>query len=298
MGVISGIKVEETTGARLAADGVKACQQLIDKLLNAGGGAVFIDEAYQLASKTNIGGQHVLDFLLAEIENLTGKVVFILAGYNKQMETFFAHNPGLPSRFPIELQFADYVNEELRRILEQKIKLRFQGRMKAESGLDGLYCRIVARRVGYGRGKEGFGNARAIENALARILKNQANRLKIRRRKGNSPDDLLLTREDLIGPEPANVLKNNKSWNALQDLTGLDSVKQSVKALFESIQFNYERELQEAPLLSFNLNKVFLGSPGTGKTTVAKLYGKILADMRWLSNGEGMACISSAILFF
>jgi hypothetical protein len=34
----------------------------------------------------------VLDFLLAEIENLAGKVVFIFAGYRKQMEKF-EHNP-------------------------------------------------------------------------------------------------------------------------------------------------------------------------------------------------------------
>ena len=40
-------------------------------------------------------------------------MVFVLAGYNKQMESFFAHNPGLPSRFPIEMTFADYTDEEL-----------------------------------------------------------------------------------------------------------------------------------------------------------------------------------------
>jgi hypothetical protein len=55
-------------------------------------------------------GKAVLDFLLAEIENLTGKVVFVLAGYHKQMEAFFAHNPGIPSRIPIQMNFVDYTD--------------------------------------------------------------------------------------------------------------------------------------------------------------------------------------------
>ena len=285
--MLPGTTVKETTGAILASDGVQACKKLIEDVLNAGGGAIFIDEAYQLASGTNYGGGGVLDFLLAEIENLTGKIVFILAGYNKQMERFFAHNPGLPSRFPYEFQFKDYEDEELRGIFEYQVKKRFQGRMKVDSGLSGLYCRIIARRVGYGRGREGFGNARAVENAFARILSRQATRLTRERRAGKTPDDMFLTQEDLIGPEPSNALDGNKSWEKLKGLIGLKAVKQSVKALFDSIQYNYERELDESPLLQFNLNRVLLGSPGTGKTTVAKLYGQILADIGLLSNGEG-----------
>ena len=287
VGVLPGSKVIETTGARLAADGVKACDKLIQDIMNEGGGAVFIDEAYQLASGTNVGGGQVLDFLLAEIENLTGKVVFIIAGYRKPMEKFFAHNPGLPSRFPHEFQFEDYEDEELRRIFEYRVKERFGGRMVAEQGLGGLFCRIVARRIGYGRGHEGFGNARAVENSLAKILSRQAKRLALERRSGKGPDDFLLTREDLLGPEPLNALEGNKSWKKLKNLIGLNTVKQSVKALFDSIQYNYERELAEQPLPQFNLNRVFLGSPGTGKTTIAKLYGQILADVGYLSNGEG-----------
>ena len=120
----------------------------------------------------------MLDYLLAEIENLRGKVVFVLAGYDKQMESFFAYNPGLPSRFPIQIKFKDYTDDELLRILELKVYNKYKGAMKCDSGLRGLYCRIVARRIGYYRGKEGFKNARAVKNTLSLITKRQLNRIR------------------------------------------------------------------------------------------------------------------------
>ena len=259
----------------------------MDNILNNGGGVLFIDEAYQLASGQNQGGIQVLDFLLAEVENLTGKIVFVLAGYNKQMEAFFSHNPGLPSRFPNELQFKDYDDDELLRILTQKVHKRYSGRMNLESGSDGLYARILARRIGRGRGHEGFGNARAVENAISQIAERQANRLRRERRTGIATNNLLFTKEDLIGPEPSLALQSCQAWAELQNLVGLKAVKESLQALFESMQYNYSRELEEKPPVLYSLNRVFLGSPGTGKTSVAKLYGQVLAHIGQLSNGEG-----------
>lgn len=92
LGVIPGSCFKEETGAGLANAGVSGCKNIIDEILNDGGGVLFIDEAYQLTSGNSFGGGAVLDYLLPEIENLNGKVVFVLAGYNKQMESFYAHN--------------------------------------------------------------------------------------------------------------------------------------------------------------------------------------------------------------
>ncbi|KAF2170835.1 hypothetical protein M409DRAFT_63884 [Zasmidium cellare ATCC 36951] len=290
VGALPGDDFVESTGSKLANEGVQGSKKLLDDLLEKGGGVFFIDEAYQLASGSSIGGAGVLDFLLAEVENLTGKIVFVLAGYNKQMEKFFQHNPGLPSRFPRTMQFADYEDDELLAIMQYNIKKRYQGRMKLEDGTDGLFARIVARRIGRGRGKEGFGNAREVENVVSIIASRQAKRLRKERRVTKKddpmPDDMLLTQEDLIGPEPSSALTNNKAWVKLQKLIGLQSVKDSVKALIDSLVYNYKQELAEKPLVEFSLNKVFLGNAGTGKTTVAKMYGQILADMGMLSSAE------------
>ncbi|KAF8531244.1 P-loop containing nucleoside triphosphate hydrolase protein [Gautieria morchelliformis] len=284
LNVLPGDAFVETTGSRLANDGVPGTKNLIETVMNAGGGAIFIDEAYQLTS--NSGGDRVLDFLLAEMENQVGRIVFILAGYNKQMEKFFEHNPGLTSRVPYRLQFTDYTDSELLTMLEKMIDKKYKGRMKIQDDIRGLYGRIAIRRSGRGRGKEGFGNARALHNMFARITERMAKRITRDRKEGLNPDDFLITKEDMIGPDPSRVIVTSKAWNDLQNLTGLKTVKESVRNLFDLINENYQRDLRENKPMQMSLNRVFLGSPGTGKTTVAKLYGQVLADLGLISNGE------------
>ncbi|OAX80316.1 hypothetical protein ACJ72_05356 [Emergomyces africanus] len=284
--ILPGSEFIETTGSRLANEGVNGAKGHIDKLLNAGGGAFFLDEAYQLTESHNYGGAAVLDFLLAEIENRVGKIVFILAGYNKQMEKFFEHNQGFDSRIPYRLQFTDYDDRELLIMFARIINKKYNGKMELEDGSSGLYARIAIRRLGRGRGREGFGNARALENLLAKVADRQASRLRKERASGITSDDFLFTKEDLIGPAPSEALLNCVAWKELQQMIGLQFVKNSVQGLIDRVKVNYDRELQEKPPIEVSLNRVLLGSPGTGKTTVGKLYGQILSDLGLLTNGE------------
>src|SRR5580700_9446441 len=73
-------------------------------------------------------------------------------------------NTTLPSRVPYTLKFADYTDEELLLMLAQSIHKKYHGKMQVEDGVQGLYTRIAVRRLGRGRGREGFGNARALQN--------------------------------------------------------------------------------------------------------------------------------------
>ncbi|HEY8822812.1 MAG TPA: AAA family ATPase [Dermatophilaceae bacterium] len=79
------------------------------------GGVLFIDEAYSLTGDQY--GTEAVDTLVKEMEDRRHDLVVIVAGYPAPMEAFIAANPGLASRFRTTIEFDDYTDDEMIKIL-------------------------------------------------------------------------------------------------------------------------------------------------------------------------------------
>jgi SpoVK/Ycf46/Vps4 family AAA+-type ATPase len=260
----------------------QTAQRTQKKIDEAIGGVLFIDEAYTLVNRESGQdyGQEAIDTLLPEMERRKHELVVICAGYPDRMEDFVRSNPGLKERFRYRFYFEDFKPEELMRIfddmlLEREVPIASEAREAVKQEF----------KIRYDSRGEGFANARMIRNFIADAHDNLALRLLEEKRV-----DVLLEKADVaplcvsIPPEPQPV---QVMLSELNKLVGLEQLKAQIASVVERI--NYERMIAEREYAQFempNLHALFLGSPGTGKTTVAKLMGEIYRGMGLLSRGH------------
>ena len=249
---------------------VKRVNKMFDDCI---GRVLFIDEAYTLANPEH---KDIVDQI---VQNLTlpkyqGKMAVILAGYPDDMKALRNVNPGLDRRFKYHFTFDDYSEEELLEMFKKYIQ---------KEGIemsDDCDSKILSWFKAQNK-KTNPHNA-----GLINELYNEIDSLMALRMLDNDDGEKILE-SDIPVARHVTTKSDKEVLAELNNLIGLKKVKDKINDIIADVKAGRIRaragQIEESKI---GLNFVFKGNPGTGKTTVARLLGNILANYGLIETPE------------
>lgn len=248
------------------------------------GGVLFIDEAYSLARGGNDGfGIEAIDTLLKRMEDQRNEFMVIMAGYTQEMKLLIESNSGLRSRFNHWFDFKDYTSVELMHIFNKMLKKGgYSLRGKLAEKIQGFFKKQISIK-----GSES-GNGRLVRNTYESIIRIQASR--IAQLTNPSKEELEEIKAEDLEFIASSTKVDHKGLQKAQDeldrLIGLNDVKSEFSKFIHERTLMIERGRQNMKVFRSSNHFVFSGPPGTGKTTVARVFGKFLKAIGQLSKGH------------
>jgi SpoVK/Ycf46/Vps4 family AAA+-type ATPase len=240
----------------------------VDKAM---GGVLFIDEAYAFATDDGGGfGMDAVNTLLPILENRKGEFVCILAGYTKDMDKLVRMNDGIKSRCNVTIEFPDYTPKELEQLFRMMLTRNdedttFTLDARANEMLPKVFDRMYLRRT------DTFGNAREVRNVFDLALK----RHRLRKQQPDFVENQF-TYADIVGEADTHEISVEDVMKELDGFVGMKSVKEAIRRIAQEIAVQKHLiELGKAQEGLTKYNFILTGNPGTGKSTVARIFGKI-----------------------
>jgi SpoVK/Ycf46/Vps4 family AAA+-type ATPase len=282
LGVLPREEVIETDRSQLVGAFVGQTEENVRAIVERSiGGVLFIDEAYSLKREGQTGndyGQAAIDTLVSLMtgHEYGGKFAVIMAGYPEEMRSFLDANPGLRSRFPQSnlIHLPNYSNEELLRIAEQVAS--DNDYFLSEDAKTEINQRLDRERV-----DDTFGNARTVHNIVIYAIFKKGSVKEVN--KDNILDFFVLNKEDFLLDKEES---SESPYDKLARLIGLEALKVEMRSLISFVKMQQYRLKNGLPPVPIQLHAVFTGNPGTGKTTVAKVYAELLKDCGILKRGH------------
>jgi SpoVK/Ycf46/Vps4 family AAA+-type ATPase len=281
----------DLVGEYLGATALKT-NDLVDSAL---GGVLFIDEAYGLVNdgdgQGDRFGNEAVQALLKRAEDDRENLIIILAGYERQMESFLASNPGLNSRFGVRVKFPSYSPAELMALAEAAV----QGRGELLDPDARPVLRRKFEEIGRRRLADELGNGRFVRSLLAKAGQQRDVRVMAGPAEPTSTELVTLRGQDLELAY-AELTTRFRGYTdtptvegalaELDALVGLEPVKRQVHEIVAQLQVARLRDRQGLASQPPSRHFVFTGPPGTGKTTVARIIGRIFAALGLLVRPE------------
>ncbi|MBO4416507.1 MAG: AAA family ATPase [Bacteroidales bacterium] len=284
LGLLDTDDIHTTRVSMLATSNVNGeYERMISEIINAQGGTLVFENAHELyrTDKSNNYDteQRIIRALVDALEDdkTYPRWMLVLEGEPDGLESVLASNPDLKKHLGQPIYMEDFKPEELFRMVDEccnsrDLKLSPKARTKLE-----MY--ILHK---YNHRGAGFQNAWLVQELFdEHIIPAMYNRLQA----FSNP-----TPEDLQTVEAADIpmisIATGKEMEALDELVGLGTIKTKVKDYLNAVNLAGRRMERGLPTNMPRLHMAFLGNPGTGKTTVAEIIGKVFASWGILSGGR------------
>jgi len=287
IGILKKGHLVEVSRADLVASHVGGTAEKTNKVIDSAlDGILFIDEAYSLSAGSDSDfGKEAIHIIVDRMEKERGRLAIFFAGYDEEMNAFFASNSGLSSRVTRKFYFSDYDGNELFQIFKlisdkQQYQLDEEGSDLVKAYFDYIY---FIR-------DHNFGNGREVRNTFEKLIKSQADRIADL----ENVDKATLMALTAFDVEKAIrvsdiIVDDDDIASCLEELNryvGLDNIKEHIQNLINLVKTNKKRDELGLPVKQMTYHAIFSGSPGTGKTSIARILGNIYRSLGILKKGH------------
>ena len=282
LGLLDTDQVWTTRVSTIATSSINGENETINSAVeSAQGGTLVIDRAHDLfkTDKPSYDTEGRIVRALVDALNNTKykRWMLVLVGEPEGMEYLLAAYPELKKCLTAPIYLEDFKPDELFSMFD--IYCETRGLVLSDEARQKLQMYILHK---YNIRNVGFQNALLVQNLFDdEIIPAMYRRLKSTTPK--SKDHL-----ELVLPEDIPVVGNssNDGMAELDELIGLGKIKTKVKDYLNAIKLASRRMEMGLPTNMPRLHMAFLGNPGTGKTTVAEIIGKVFASWGILSGGR------------